>query len=82
MEPIIKEDLMEGGPIRRTRKLSQPDILDNIVKIFSLPRNVLNDRDLIRLVTETDFPIYNYTSPTNSKENIYPLPSFGLIPMH
>jgi hypothetical protein len=82
MEPIIIEDAMEDMPMRKTIKCAHSGLLDNIVRIFPLPPTAWDNAGLIRLVTETNFPIYNYMSSTNRKENIYPLSSFGRFSTH
>jgi hypothetical protein len=81
MEPIISENPMDDViHLRKTSKRARPGFIENIMRIFSYPSSAWDDWRLLKLVTETDFPICNYTSPTNKTEDISLLLSFGLFP--
>jgi hypothetical protein len=66
--------------MRKTSKHAQAGSIENIIRTFPLPLSAWDDFVLIKLITETDFSIYNYRLPTNKTEYIYPLSSFGLFP--
>jgi hypothetical protein len=80
MVPILRQGTMEDSPVRKSSTRPQPRRLDNITRIVPFSPIVLGQPGLIRLVTQTDFPIYEYVSATNNKENICPRPTFALFP--
>jgi hypothetical protein len=82
MVPIIDNDPMRVSP--RMVKISKDThacLIENIIKIFSLPDNVWDDIPIINLITKTNFPDYYYKPINRDPDNyIYPLPSFELFP--
>jgi hypothetical protein len=78
MKSIIDYDAMEVRP--RMVEFSEqvyPGLIENIIRIFPLPVNILDDLVIIKHITGTNFPDYY-----NKVINVNPLPNFGLFPKH